>query len=88
MLVDSTYDNISGQRGAELAGRRRVETSAFQPLSSRSLPLRLAAILGRLFSSLLPPSFARGRFATFFFVAAGALAPASVPSALVTRSRA
>ena len=37
------------------------------PLSSRSLPLTLAAIPGRLFSSLLPPSFVRGRFATFFF---------------------
>jgi hypothetical protein len=32
----------------------------------RSLPLRLAAISGRFSSSLLPPSFARGRFATFF----------------------
>ena len=105
MLVDSTFDNVSGQRDAELAGRSGVETGvvvapgratavnaacdfvpALHLLSSRSLPLRLAAILGRLFSSLLPPSFARGRFATFFFVAAGALAPASLPSALTARS--
>ena len=70
MSVDSTFDNNFERRGVELDSRRRVEPQASHPLSSRSLPLRLAAILGRLFSSLLPPSFARGRFATLFFAPA------------------
>ena len=38
----------------------------------RSLCVHRAEILGRLSSSLLPPSFARGRFATLFFAAAPA----------------
>jgi hypothetical protein len=86
MSVDSTYDNNFGRRGAELACHRRVETASLHPLSSRSLPLTLAAIPGRLFSSLLPPSFARGRFATFFFVADGAMVPAPLLSALAAPS--
>ena len=43
----------------------------------RSLPLNRAEILGRLSSSLLPPSFVRGRFATLLFFFAGAMGPGS-----------
>ena len=57
----------SGNSHAMGASNRRLFS-----FSLRSLPLTLAAIPGRIFSSLLPPSFARGRSATYFFPAGAA----------------
>jgi hypothetical protein len=46
-----------------IVGRRNVAPGSFE---LRSLPAWLDEISGRFSSSLPPPSFARGRFATFF----------------------
>lgn len=46
------------------AGQRNARPDSFQ---LRSLPAWLDEISGRFSSSLPPPSFARGRFATIFF---------------------
>jgi hypothetical protein len=45
-------------------GQRSARPNGFQ---LRSLPAWLDEISGRFSSSLPPPSFARGRFATIFF---------------------
>ncbi len=50
--------------GVSAFGRRY---SAHPGFVLRSLPARLDEISGRFSSSLPPPSFARGRFATLFF---------------------
>jgi hypothetical protein len=47
-------------------GQRMTRPNSFQ---LRSLPAWLVEISGRFSSSLPPPSFARGRFATIFFPA-------------------
>jgi hypothetical protein len=44
----------------------RINSPVFHDFELRSLPACLDEILGRFSSSLPPPSFARGRFATIF----------------------
>ena len=72
-LPASTCPDTSLVARTELGPPTRVETSGSRrkPSAShgfelRSLPVRLDAIPGRFSSSLPPPSFARGRFATIF----------------------
>jgi hypothetical protein len=76
---------VCASSGLARVGRslRRADAVA-RLISSRSLPLRLVAISGRFISSLLPPSFARRRFATSFFPA---VAPAAVLAATAMTSR-
>jgi hypothetical protein len=61
----------------ELGGSDRVsiigrQGTAFHSFELRSLPAWLDEISGRFSSSLPPPSFARGRFATLFMTAGAA----------------
>jgi len=61
----------------ELGGIDRVSVTgrgnvAFHGFELRSLPAWLDEISGRFSSSLPPPSFARGRFATLFMTAGAA----------------
>ena len=55
-------------KSMELGGRAPLKRRN-NNFSLRSLPLRRAEIHERLSSSLLPPSFAGGRFATLLFPA-------------------
>ncbi|MCW7536649.1 hypothetical protein OOT46_02100 [Aquabacterium sp. A7-Y] len=63
----STRDPRVGRQGNAVAHRT--------VFLLRSLPARLVEILERFSSSSLPPSFAPGRFAAFFFVPGRATAP-------------
>ena len=60
---------LGGGDRVSISGRRQV---AFHSFELRSLPAWLDEIFGRFSSSLPPPSFARGRFATFFMTAGAA----------------
>ena len=55
---------LDGVSRVSRPGQRNARPDRFQ---LRSLPAWLDEISGRFSSSLPPPSFARGRFATIFF---------------------
>jgi hypothetical protein len=65
------------RRQSRVIEGRRAAKGVPNRFSSRSRPALPAEILGGFSSSLLPPSFLRGRSATFFF---GARAGAARPS--------
>ena len=71
---------VDSEGAARIGRRQAAPTDAPNPFSSRSRPA-LAEILEGLFSSLLPPSFLRGRFAAFFCAGAAVTGGALVPVA-------
>jgi len=64
------------RRASRVIEARGAGNGASNRFSSRSRPAQSAEILGGFSSSLLPPSFLRGRSATFFFGARAAMARA------------
>lgn len=79
-LTTFTPVELDGRVGVQPAsiGAGRGPVPSKLSVSLRSLPACRAAISERFFSSSLPPSFARGRFATLFFAAAATIRGAAL----------
>jgi len=65
------------RRASRVIEARGAGNGASNRFSSRSRPAQSAEIPGGFSSSLLPPSFLRGRSATFFFEARAVMARAA-----------